>query len=70
MITLGWTHTPNDHYDIDQHYDGLYFWTRCSCGLEFAGTDPDDADSHQMAHLHDDTELLAQYAAEQTRSWK
>lgn len=39
------------HADLDQHYERPYFWTRCRCGLEFAGTDPDEADWRCMNHV-------------------
>ena len=38
------------HLDVGQHYNGKDFVTVCSCGAEFTGTDPDDADAAAFAH--------------------
>lgn len=38
------------HLDVSQSYRDGAFWTRCSCGQEFRGIDPDDADAVAYEH--------------------
>lgn len=38
------------HRDVSQSDRDGMFWTRCSCGDEFAGNDPDDADAAAYEH--------------------
>lgn len=58
------------HKDLDQHYDGQFFWTRCACGWEFPGKDPDQADAYQAAHKDDDIEQSAVADIPRPRRWK
>lgn len=43
------------HLDVSQAYrDGL-FWTKCSCGREFSGNTPEDADAAAYDHCYPET---------------
>lgn len=50
--------TATDHRDVtpaEQPYENGMFVSLCSCGREFTGNDPDEADFHLVEHIDETT---------------